>query len=131
MCGIAGELRFDGAPPDRAAVERMSARLARRGPDADGYWQAGAVAFAHRRLAIIDLSDHSRQPMVDATAGLVLVFNGTIYNYPELRTALLDLGHAFHSDGDTEVILRAYAQWGAACVDRLQIGRASCRERVC
>ncbi|MDP3030631.1 MAG: N-acetylglutaminylglutamine amidotransferase [Rhodocyclaceae bacterium] len=119
MCGIAGELRFDGAPPDRAAVERMSARLARRGPDADGYWQAGAVAFAHRRLAIIDLSDHSRQPMVDATAGLVLVFNGTIYNYPELRTALLDLGHAFHSDGDTEVILRAYAQWGAACVDRL------------
>lgn len=119
MCGIAGELRFDGAPPDRAAVERMSARLARRGPDADGYWQAGAVAFAHRRLAIIDLSDHSRQPMVDAAAGLVLVFNGTIYNYPELRTALLDLGHAFHSDGDTEVILRAYAQWGAACVDRL------------
>ncbi|MBA3033898.1 MAG: N-acetylglutaminylglutamine amidotransferase [Gammaproteobacteria bacterium] len=119
MCGIAGELRFDGAPPDRAAVERMSARLARRGPDADGYWQAGAVAFAHRRLAIIDLTDHSRQPMVDADTGLALVFNGTIYNYPELRTTLIDLGHAFHSDGDTEVVLRAYAQWGEACVDRL------------
>lgn len=119
MCGIAGELRFDGAPPDRAAVERMSARLARRGPDAEGFWTDGPVAFGHRRLAIIDLSNHSHQPMVDAAAGLALVFNGTIYNYPELRTVLLDLGHTFFSDGDTEVILRAYAQWGEACVERL------------
>jgi asparagine synthase (glutamine-hydrolysing) len=119
MCGIAGELRFDGRPADRAAVERMQAQLVRRGPDDAGYWSHGAVAFGHRRLAIIDLSAHSHQPMVDVSLGLALVFNGTIYNYPELRTTLRDLGHVFHSDGDTEVILRAYAQWGEACVERL------------
>ncbi len=119
MCGIAGELRFDGARPDPAVIERMNARLARRGPDAEGVWSEGAVAFGHRRLAIIDLSERSRQPMVDAALGLALVFNGTIYNYPELRAELQGLGHRFVSDGDTEVILRAYAEWGEACVERL------------
>ena len=119
MCGIAGELRFDGTRPDRAVIERMSARLARRGPDGAGIWHDGPVAFGHRRLAIIDLSERSRQPMVDAERGLVLVFNGTIYNYPELRVALHGLGHQFISDGDTEVILRAYAEWGEGCVERL------------
>jgi asparagine synthase (glutamine-hydrolysing) len=119
MCGIAGELRLDGGRPDTEAVARMSARLARRGPDAEGAWQDGPVAFAHRRLAIIDLSARSAQPMTDASLGLSLVFNGTIYNYPELRTVLHGLGHSFFSDGDTEVILRAYAEWGEACVERL------------
>ncbi|MEW6163691.1 MAG: N-acetylglutaminylglutamine amidotransferase [Pseudomonadota bacterium] len=119
MCGIAGELRFDGERPDAEAVRRMATRLARRGPDAEGFWQEGPVAFGHRRLAIIDLSERSRQPMVDAAAGLSLVFNGTIYNYPELRTVLHGRGHQFFSDGDTEVILRAWAEWGEACVERL------------
>ena len=119
MCGIAGELRIDGGRPDRAAIERMSAALARRGPDGAGIWSEGPVAFGHRRLAIIDLSERSRQPMVDADLGLALVFNGTIYNYPELRTVLHGRGHPFVSDGDTEVILRAYAEWGEACVERL------------
>jgi len=119
VCGIAGELRFDGGQPDPATIARMQARLARRGPDGEGFWGEGPVAFGHRRLAIIDLSEHSRQPMVDAAAGLALVFNGTIYNYPELRAVLHGLGHAFFSDGDTEVILRAYAEWGEACVERL------------
>ncbi len=119
MCGIAGELRFDGVRPDLAVIERMNTQLARRGPDGAGTWQDGPVAFGHRRLAIIDLSERSRQPMVDAALGLALVFNGTIYNYPELRTVLHGLGHSFFSDGDTEVILRAYAEWGEACVDRL------------
>jgi asparagine synthase (glutamine-hydrolysing) len=119
MCGIAGELRFDGTQPDMTAIARMSARLARRGPDGDGSWNSGPVAFAHRRLAIIDLSERSRQPMTDAALGLTLVFNGTIYNYPELRTELHGRGHEFFSDGDTEVILRAYAEWGEACVEHL------------
>ncbi len=119
MCGIAGELRFDGGRPDPAVIERMNARLARRGPDGAGLWSEGPVAFGHRRLAIIDLSERSHQPMVDAAAGLALVFNGTIYNYPELRHELIGRGHAFFSDGDTEVILRAYAEWGEACVERL------------
>ena len=119
MCGIAGEFRFDGATPERAMLERMGEKLARRGPDAHGYWADGPCAFVHRRLAIIDLSERSAQPMVDAEAQLALVFNGTIYNYPELRTALQGLGHQFRSDGDTEIILRAYAEWGEDCVERL------------
>ncbi len=119
MCGIAGELRFDGSAPDQATIERMMAQLARRGPDSQGFWRDGPVAFGHRRLAIIDLSERSRQPMVDVSCGLSLVFNGTIYNYPELRAELHHLGHVFFSDGDTEVILRAYAEWGEACVERL------------
>lgn len=119
MCGIAGELRFDCIAPERDTIESMSTRLARRGPDGSGFWSGGPVAFGHRRLAIIDLSERSRQPMVDAAIGLSLVFNGTIYNYPELRHELIGRGHVFFSDGDTEVILRAYAEWGENCVERL------------
>lgn len=120
MCGLAGELRFDGAAPDRERLVRMVARLARRGPDGEGLHFDGPVALGHRRLAIIDLTERSAQPMVDTVAGLALVFNGTIYNYPQLRADLIARGHEFHSDGDTEVILRAYAEWGEACVERLQ-----------
>jgi asparagine synthase (glutamine-hydrolysing) len=71
MCGIAGELRFDGASADLAAVTRMSARMARRGPDGSGVWQRGSVALAHRRLTIIDLSRAGEQPMVDPELGLL------------------------------------------------------------
>jgi asparagine synthase (glutamine-hydrolysing) len=119
MCGIAGEFRFDGVPPVAATMSRMLYKLARRGPDGEGQYADGAVRLGHRRLAIIDLSEHSSQPMVDTSAGLALVFNGTIYNYPELRANLIARGHTFFSDGDTEVILRAYAEWGEACVERL------------
>jgi len=119
MCGIAGEFRFDGHTPDPEILTRMLARLARRGPDAEGRHADGAVQLGHRRLAIIDLSPRSAQPMIDAASGTALVFNGTIYNYPELRAELIARGHVFHSDGDTEVILRAYLQWGEACVERL------------
>ena len=119
MCGIAGEVRFDGTAPDAAVMTRMLARLARRGPDAEGQHAEGPVRLGHRRLSIIDLSERSRQPMIDTASGIAIVFNGTIYNYPELRAQLIDRGHGFHSDGDTEVILRAYLEWGAACVDRL------------
>ena len=119
MCGIAGELRFDGQRPEADTLARMSQALARRGPDGVGMWQEGPVGFVHRRLAIIDLSERSQQPMIDPVSGLALVFNGTIYNYPELRTILHARGHGFFSDGDTEVILRAYAEWGESCVERL------------
>ncbi len=118
MCGICGELRFDGAAPDPERIARMSAALARRGPDHAGAWADGPVAFGHRRLAIIDLSPRADQPMVDAATGLTLVFNGTIYNYRELRAELAARGHRFVSDGDSEVILKAYAEWGADCVSR-------------
>lgn len=119
MCGIAGEFRFDYKAPDAEALARMLAKLARRGPDAEGRHADGPVQLGHRRLAIIDLSERSAQPMVDAQTGTALVFNGTIYNYPELRAELIGRGHVFRSDGDTEVILRAYLEWGEACVERL------------
>ena len=120
MCGICGELRFDGRPPDPAVVQLMTERLARRGPDGEGRYLDGPVALGHRRLAVIDLSERAAQPMVDAASGLALVFNGTIYNFPELRKELQARGHVFTSSGDTEVILRAYAEWGEACPERLQ-----------
>ena len=119
MCGIAGELRFDNTTPDSDAMQRMLSKLARRGPDAAGTHFEGPLAFGHRRLAIIDLSPRSNQPMLDAALGLALVFNGTIYNYPHLRTELQACGHHFVTDGDTEVILKAYAEWGETCVERL------------
>ena len=120
MCGIAGEIRFDGEMADPAAVERMAEVLAPRGPDGAGRIGYGPVAFAHRRLKIIDISARAQQPMLDNELGLLLVFNGAIYNYPELRQELQGLGYRFFSAGDTEVILKAYHAWGPACVQRLQ-----------
>jgi asparagine synthase (glutamine-hydrolysing) len=117
MCGICGELRLDGNPADPGLIARMLPALARRGPDDEGSWHSGPVAFGHRRLSIIDLSERSHQPMVDGE--LVLVFNGAIYNYRELRAELIGLGHQFVSGGDTEVILKAYREWGADCPSRL------------
>ncbi len=119
MCGICGELRFDGRPADLSAVQRMTARLERRGPDHGGSYSDGPLAFGHRRLAIIDLTEHANQPMVDQELGLALVFNGSIYNYPELRSELRSAGYHFFSEGDTEVILKAWHAWGEACVERL------------
>ena len=118
MCGIAGEIRFDTSLPDTSAVVRMAEKLAPRGPDGAGVYAQGRFALAHRRLKIIDLSDHAAQPMVDAGLGLSLVFNGCIYNYPELREELTGLGYRFFSHGDTEVILKAYHAWGPDCVER-------------
>lgn len=117
MCGFAGELRFDAANADQRAVERMTRALVRRGPDDEGFFSEGAVAFGHRRLSIIDLSGAAHQPMIDRELRLVLVFNGTIYNYRELRRELEELGYVFFSQGDSEVILKAYHAWGEKCVE--------------
>jgi len=118
MCGICGELNT-GTVADEAAVRRMLPRLERRGPDAEGVWTHGPVALGHRRLAIIDLSVASNQPMVDEVLGLTIVFNGSIYNYPELRRQLKAEGYEFFSEGDTEVILKAYHKWGELCPEYL------------
>lgn len=120
MCGLSGEIRFDGKPADVTAVGRMTDRLAARGPDGQGAWARGAVALGHRRLKIIDLSDRGAQPMTDARGGVTGVFNGCVYNYPELREELRGLGHRFESTSDTEVVLKAYQQWGTACVERFR-----------
>ncbi|GGL62592.1 asparagine synthetase B [Streptomyces fumigatiscleroticus] len=117
MCGLSGEIRFDGGRPDMAAVERMTDRLAPRGPDGRGLWSQGPAALGHRRLKIIDLSESGAQPMADPRARITGVFNGCVYNYRELREELRALGHRFVSDSDTEVVLAAYRQWGTDCVD--------------
>jgi asparagine synthase (glutamine-hydrolysing) len=118
MCGIGGELRFDGHAADGDAVRRMLPCLESRGPDGEGFWSNGPVAFGHRRLKIIDLSEAGQQPMVDEQLGLTLVFNGCVYNYQELREELRGHGYTFFSTSDTEVIIKAYHRWGADCVRR-------------
>ncbi|MEO9254054.1 MAG: asparagine synthase (glutamine-hydrolyzing), partial [Tepidiformaceae bacterium] len=119
MCGIAGILRADGEPVSPGVMEAMVATLRHRGPDGEGVWCDGPVAFGHTRLAIIDLTAASDQPIFDDAAGLTMIYNGEIYNYIELREQLRALGHVFRSDGDGEVLLRAYAQWGVDALPRV------------
>jgi asparagine synthase (glutamine-hydrolysing) len=119
MCGISGILRADGEPVPSGLVDAMVSTLRHRGPDGEGCYFAPGIAFGHTRLAIIDLSAASDQPFIDDEAGIALSFNGEIYNYIELRQELKALGQKFRSTGDTEVLLRAYEQWGPECLSRL------------
>lgn len=118
MCGLCGEVRFDGAGASLNSIERMCQVMRPRGPDSGGAASRAGMAFGHRRLRIIDLSDQGHQPMVDPQLGLTLAFNGCIYNYQELRQELTAVGYSFFSTSDTEVILKAYAAWGEGCVER-------------
>jgi len=118
MCGICGEIAF-GRAADVGAVGAMAASLAPRGPDAAGLIARDRIALGHRRLKIIDLSAKAEQPMTDPELGLSIVFNGCIYNYPELRGELEAKGYRFFSTGDTEVMLKAYHAWGLDFPKRL------------
>ena len=119
MCGIAGLFHYESVKPvDPKRVERMCDALAHRGPDGSGVWTAPGVGLGHRRLSIIDLAG-SPQPMHAADGGAVIVFNGEIYNYRELRRELTQSGARFHTDGDTETILAAWQKWGPDCLSRL------------
>jgi asparagine synthase (glutamine-hydrolysing) len=97
----------------------MTDVIAHRGPDGEGYYVRDGVGFGHRRLAIIDLSAAAHQPMSGESGDVVLVFNGEIYNFEQLRMELETAGHRFHSQTDSEVIVHGYEEWGDACVDRL------------
>lgn len=118
MCGIAGFFNTGGVVPDRTTLAAMAEALAHRGPDHQGLYQDAHCGLASRRLAIIDL-DGGNQPMVHEASGMVLVFNGEIYNYQSLRVELASLGHAFRTRSDSEVLLAAYVQWGEKCLNRL------------
>ena len=118
MCGIAGIAALTDEAVDRSLVQRMTRLQARRGPDDEGTWFADAIGLGHRRLSIIDLSRAGHQPMLSADGRLVLVFNGEIYNYVELRRELQDRGYSFRSGTDSEVILASYDAWGDRCVER-------------
>lgn len=117
MCGIAGLANIPEAQ-GRATLTRMRQTLTHRGPDDEGeYWlDCGSVGLGHQRLSIIDLSSAGRQPMMDGDR-LVLTYNGEIYNYRSLRDELISKGHSFHTETDSEVILRAFAEWRSDCVN--------------
>lgn len=117
MCGIAGFLQLEPGAPDQAngALRAMAQTIAHRGPDGEGVWYdaLAGVGLAHRRLAIIDLSDLGAQPMSSASGRLTITFNGEIYNYRALRSELERAGCRFRSSSDTEVLLEAFELWGA------------------
>src|SRR5438067_379730 len=115
MCGIAGIIT--SGPVDVPALGRMADAMTTRGPDGEGIWYDDEAGFAFRRLAIIDLNERSNQPL--HLGDLHLVFNGEIYNYIELREELRGLGRRFVTEGDGEVLLHAWAQWGKGALDRL------------
>ncbi len=119
MCGIAAILRMDGQTVERPVLERMAASLVHRGPDEGRVCISGPVGLGFRRLSILDLSPSARQPMTTEDGRLVLIFNGEIFNYVELREELTSRGHRFRSTGDTEVLLRAYQEWGRDCLPKL------------
>ena len=119
MCGIAGQFNWRTQKrASRADLEYMASRLVHRGPDGEGFFEAGAVGLAHRRLAIIDIEEGA-QPMSLSDGRVTIVYNGEVYNYLELFEELRSLGHTPHTHSDTEAILLAYRQWGLDFVDRL------------
>jgi asparagine synthase (glutamine-hydrolysing) len=118
MCGIAGVVRFDGEPVSRSVLEGMAAAIRHRGPDGDGVWLQDNVGFGHRRLAILDLTDDAAQPMRSADGSSVLIYNGEVYNFRELRRELETHGCRFRSTGDTEVVLQALRHWGHAALGK-------------
>ncbi len=118
MCGIAGIVSW-GQAPDLDTVKRMATTIRHRGPDANGLWSGGSAVLAHRRLSVIDLSVDANQPMVDPESGLVIVFNGEIYNFRSIRKELEQRGVKVVTNSDTEILLKAYREWGADCLAKL------------
>ncbi|HXB90749.1 MAG TPA: asparagine synthase (glutamine-hydrolyzing), partial [Puia sp.] len=114
MCGIAGILDFKNHFADETAIRPMTDAMAHRGPDATGFFAEGPIALGHLRLSIIDLSSAANQPFTDASGRFVMVFNGEMYNYNQVKPLLPD--YPFHTSGDTEVLLAAYAKWGPECL---------------
>jgi asparagine synthase (glutamine-hydrolysing) len=118
MCGIGGILNFNNRPAEKCLIQRMTGEMAHRGPDAEGFFMDHELAFGHRRLSIIDLSDAANQPFEDASGRYTIIFNGEIYNYAEIKPSLSD--YPFRTNGDTEVILAGFIKWGVECLSRLR-----------
>jgi len=117
MCGIAGILNKQ-TPPSKEQIKRMTDTMSHRGPDAEGFFIDGPLAFGHRRLSIIDLSQEANQPFIDNSGRYAIIFNGEIYNYAEIKPQLGD--YHFRTHGDTEVILAGYIKWGPGCLKYLR-----------
>ncbi|MDH5608644.1 MAG: asparagine synthase (glutamine-hydrolyzing) [Cyclobacteriaceae bacterium] len=119
MCGITGVLSYGQLrEEDLGRLRRATGLLFRRGPDAEGVWSDEKTALGHRRLSVIDPSERGNQPMVDTTGPYVIVYNGEIYNFSFLRNQLEEKGHTFHTTTDTEVVIKAYREWGTSCVEK-------------
>lgn len=114
MCGISGILNFNQKQPQEQVIRSMNKTLSHRGPDADGYWMEGQISLAHRRLSIIDLSSSANQPFTDNSGRYIVVFNGEIYNYNQVKKLITE--YSFKTTSDTETIVAAYAKWGVDCV---------------
>src|SRR5438067_6126773 len=121
MCGICGELRFDGAPVSERDLIAMRDRLVHRGPDSDGVFVSprASAGLGFRRLRIIDLTPNASQPMANEDGSVRVVFNGEIYNFRQLREGLEAGGHVFRSHSDTETIVHLYEEKGAGCIGDL------------
>jgi asparagine synthase (glutamine-hydrolysing) len=117
MCGIAGILQFNSSVP-QGMIRRMTEAMAHRGPDAMSFFEEEGLAFGHRRLSIIDLSTAANQPFIDHSGRYVIVFNGEIYNYREVKQLLPD--YPFQTSSDTEVLLAAYLKWGERCLEHMR-----------
>jgi len=118
MCGIAGIFNSNGAPVVQGTLKAMTDAIAHRGPDGEGLWVNEYVGFGHRRLSVLDLSDAAHQPMKSQDSAAVIIYNGEVYNFRELRSELEEEGYVFRSSGDTEVVLNAYHAWGIDCIKR-------------
>src|SRR5260221_4763370 len=121
MCGLAGFFQARGTPPGewRLVLAAMAHTLVHRGPDDEGYWLDDRVGLGHRRLSIVDVAT-GHQPMSNEDGSVWLVFNGEIYNFPELRHELQGNGHQFRTRSDTETIVHAYEEWDQRCLERLR-----------
>lgn len=118
MCGITGIFNLNGEPISISLLKKMTEEISHRGPDAEGYWVNSFVGFGHKRLSIIDVSSLGNQPMQTEDGRYIITYNGEIYNFVNLRVELKSKGYNFTSNSDTEVVLKAYAEWGEECVKK-------------
>jgi asparagine synthase (glutamine-hydrolysing) len=118
MCGIAGIFNINGSPTSLSTIKAMTTKIAHRGPDGEGFYVEENIALGHRRLAILDISDKGNQPMESKNGEWVVVFNGCIYNYLELKSQLKSKGHSFVSTTDTEVISEGLAAYGVSFFEK-------------
>lgn len=118
MCGIAGILNFLSSPVDPSLITKMTDRMAHRGPDASNFFMDEKISLGHRRLSIIDLSEAANQPFFDYTGRYVIVFNGEMYNYNEVKSLLPD--YPYKTTSDTEVLLAAFIKWGPECIQHFK-----------
>lgn len=118
MCGICGKFNLDGSPIQKELIRGMIGSMRHRGPDAQDVYVAPGIGLGHCRLSIIDLSPFAQQPMSDSYGHFIIVYNGEVYNFIDLKKELRGSGIRFRSSSDTEVVLEAYRRWGAACLDK-------------